>query len=86
MNGAYHVRFTKPATKQLRALPKEVVSKIDAAVVALADNPRPAGIKKLRGREGYRLRVGDYRVLYRVEDVIRIVEVYKVGHRRDVYD
>jgi mRNA interferase RelE/StbE len=54
-------------------------------LLALEDNPRPAGAKKLHGEDSYRLRVGDYRVLYTIDDQSRVVTVYAVGHRREVY-
>ncbi|WP_404980599.1 type II toxin-antitoxin system RelE family toxin [Carboxydichorda subterranea] len=50
-----------------------------------ADNPRPPGVRKLTGRDGWRLRVGDYRVIYDVDDESRRVTVLHIGHRRDVY-
>ena len=55
------------------------------AIDALADDPRPPGCEKLSGREGYRIRVGEWRALYRVDDQQRRVEVVRVAHRRDVY-
>lgn len=54
-------------------------------VGVLADDPRPPGIQKLRGRDQYRLRIGDYRVLYVIDDDGQIVTIASVGHRRDVY-
>ena len=55
------------------------------AINALADNPRPPGCEKLGGREGYRIRVGEWRTIYRVDDKQRRVDVVRVAHRRDVY-
>lgn len=67
-------------------LPRDIQHRLDPALLALADNPRPPGCKKLQGREEtYRIRVGDYRVIYRVEDDRLIVLVIEIGHRRDVY-
>lgn len=60
--------------------------RVMAAIRALAQNPRPPGGRKLSGRESYRIRVGDYRVIYLVDDEERILTVLGVGHRRDVYD
>jgi mRNA interferase RelE/StbE len=59
------------------------------AVVAFKDlavNPRPYGYKKLKGRPGYRIRVGDYRIIYQVKDNVLTVYILIIGHRRDVYD
>lgn len=58
---------------------------MDPAIDALAEDPKPPGAIKLQGREGYRLRVGDYRVLYRVDDEAQEVLITRVGHRRNVY-
>ena len=55
------------------------------AIDALADDPRPLGCEKLSGREGYRIRVGEWRAIYRVDDQQRRVDVVRVAHRRDVY-
>ena len=59
--------------------------KVKLAIGQLAETPRPQGCLKLRGREGWRIRVGDYRVIYDVEDEERTVIVLQIGHRRDVY-
>lgn len=56
------------------------------AIRDLANTPRPPGCKKLVGRDGWRIRVGDYRVIYEIDDSTRIVTVVHIGHRRDVYD
>ena len=61
-------------------------NKIVAAVKALATDPRPHGYKKLKGRPGYRIRVGDYRIIYQVKDNILTVFVLIIGNRRDVYE
>jgi len=66
-------------------LPSSVFDRITAAIVKLASEPRPRGCRKLRGRDEYRLRCGDYRVLYAVDDDQRAVEIMSVGHRREVY-
>jgi mRNA interferase RelE/StbE len=55
------------------------------ALEELAGDPRPPGIKKLKGREGWRLRIGDYRVIYEIDDTQKIIIVLHVGHRRDIY-
>ncbi len=67
--------------------PKQVVQKIIPAVMALANNPRPSGCKKLKGSKyNYRIRIGDYRVIYEIEDAILRVSVLAASHRKDVYE
>ena len=84
---AYSIVFKKSATKQIRLLPKQMLSKVASAIDELADDPRPASCKKLQGfNDTYRIRIGDYRVLYTVDDSIVTVEVVKVGNRKDIYD
>ncbi len=84
---AYEIVFRKSAIKQLRKLPKAVVSTLATLIDSLAENPRPTSCKKLTGvTNTYRVRSGDYRVLYTVDDSIVTVEIVKVGNRQDVYD
>lgn len=71
--------------KDLIAIPKQDVNRIMKRVGSLADNPRPAWSKKLSGREEYRGRQGNYRILYVIDDDVRIVAVTKVGHRKNIY-
>jgi len=66
-------------------LPALIHTRISRGILVLEDNPRPRGTKKLSGREEYRLRVGDYRVLYTIDDKGCVVTVFAVGHRREVY-
>jgi mRNA interferase RelE/StbE len=65
-----------------------MLKKILSAIEALVENPRPAGVKKLKGKGEnlWRIRVGDYRVIYLIDNTVRIVNIRKIGHRRDVYD
>lgn len=83
----YRIELLPAAVRSIADLPKNITAKIDAHIVALATTPRPVGSKKLRGVNPttYRLRVGDYRVVYRVDDGGRVVLVVDVGHRREVY-
>jgi mRNA interferase RelE/StbE len=81
----YEVRVRQSVGKDLVPIPKKDVQRIVAAIGALADDPRPPQAKKLSGAEKYRLRCGDYRVLYEIQDDVLIVCVVKVGHRKDVY-
>jgi mRNA interferase RelE/StbE len=82
----YRIVFKESARRELAALPIAVQKRLDARLVALADNPRPAGVKALQGQKGlFRLRVGDYRVIYHIHDEQLLVLVIKIGHRREVY-
>ncbi len=81
----YEIVFNKSVYKDLRRLPKSDIKRILARIDSLADNPRPPGAEKLTNEEKYRIRQGNYRILYRVEDMIITVTIVKVGHRRDVY-
>jgi len=82
---AYQVILKRSAEKELDALQAKTRNRIIKHLLALEENPRPSGIKKLQGQESYRLRVGDYRVLYTVNDKIKQVVILAVGHRREVY-
>jgi mRNA interferase RelE/StbE len=82
---SYNLQIKRSAEKELRRLPKADIRRIAQRIERLASDPHPAGCEKLFGDEGYRIRQGDYRILYRVEEERRIVEVYKIGHRREVY-
>ena len=75
------------AARQLEKLPKSAVERIDAAIAGLAGTQRPTGAKMLQGKlkPGWRLRVGDYRILYRIDDTAGDVRVFEIGHRREVY-
>jgi mRNA interferase RelE/StbE len=80
----YELRFKPSVARDLRGIPKADVQRILARIEALRDNPRPPGCEKLSAQERYRLRQGSYRILYTVAGVEVVVEVVKVGHRRDV--
>jgi len=81
----YEIVFKRSVYKDLRRLPKSDIKRILARIDSLADNPRPSGAEKLTNEEKYRIRQGNYRILYRVEDTIITVTIVKVGHRREVY-
>jgi mRNA interferase RelE/StbE len=81
----YEVQIVLSAEKELDRLPLIFHNRIVERILSLEENPRPKGIKKLSGREEYRLRAGDYRILYIINDKDRIVTVMAVGHRREVY-
>ncbi len=82
---SYEVLILRRAQKEMADLPKADYERVRDAVAALTENPRPAGCKKLVGREGWRIRSGDYRVIYEIEDTQKKVTVLHIGHRRDVY-
>lgn len=83
---SYTIQIFRRAQKELAALPQLVYPRVRDAIRELADTPRPPGCKKLAGREGWRIRVGDYRVIYEIDDRAQSITVMHIGHRRDVYD
>jgi mRNA interferase RelE/StbE len=82
---SYRLVIRRSAGKEIEALPPKERRRVVTKIQSLATNPRPAGCEKLSGEEKYRLRQGDYRVLYEIVDRELIVTVVKVGNRRDVY-
>ena len=83
---SYHVEFTTAAAKELRKLDPSIRRRILSGISELERDPRPAGCKKLAGEtNAWRIRIGDYRVLYDVIDNILVVTVVRVAHRREVY-
>jgi mRNA interferase RelE/StbE len=84
--GSYRIEFARSAERDLRRIDRPVVPRIVSAIAGLEANPRPPGTKKLVGADRtYRLRVGDYRVIYTVDDSVFIVSVDRIRHRREVY-
>lgn len=82
----YTVLYRASVKRDIRQLDAGTIQRIDAAILALADNPRPPGCVKLSGKSGYwRIRIGAYRVVYEIQDQKLIVLVVSVAHRRDVY-
>ena len=82
----YTVVLTQTAEKELRSLPSKIVERIIAVLKSLEENPRPADCKKLKGYKNlWRIRVGDYRILYVIDDVIMLVDVREIGNRKDIY-
>ena len=83
---SYNIFFKRSAEKELRTIPKPYLSKIVEKIKALSQNPRPQGAQLLKGEGRYfRLRQGDYRIIYEVDDANQKVTIIKVGHRREVY-
>jgi len=82
----YEITLKRRAIKALESINEPYYSNLKLAIFALADNPRPQGYKKLKARDGYRIRVGNYRIIYDIFDHILLVDVIEVGHRKDIYD
>lgn len=81
----YKVRVERKAQKKLSKIPEPYYSNLKASILELGNDPRPQGYKKLKGRDGYRIRVADYRIIYEIEDSILLVDVIDLGHRKDIY-
>ena len=81
----HRVELRRNAQKALDRLQKQERSKIISALLELEQNPRPIGVEKVRGTELWRIREGDYRIVYHVDDKNKIITIVRIGHRRDVY-
>ncbi len=82
----YKLIIKRSAEHDLRRLPHSLFLRINKRILALREDPRPAGVRKLKGNiEGWRVRVGDYRIVYQIDDTNQIVVIIRVRHRRDVY-
>jgi mRNA interferase RelE/StbE len=82
----YNIDFSKKAQKKLDRLSDDIANTILSAIGSLSNNPRPQGYRKLKGRKGYRIRVGDYRVIYEIFDAILLIDVIDLGHRKEIYE
>lgn len=82
----YSILFSRNAVKELEKISEPFYTGVKNAIAALSINPRPAGFKKLKGRNSYRIRIGSYRVIYDIIDNELIVDIITLGHRKDVYD
>jgi mRNA interferase RelE/StbE len=82
---SYNLVITRSAAKELERVPEKDRRRVVERIAGLAHNPRPPGCEKLSGEDKYRIRQGDYRILYEIVDDQLIVTVVRVGHRRDVY-
>jgi mRNA interferase RelE/StbE len=85
VTGSYSVLIKKSAERELREIPKSDLQRITQRIKELAAIPRPSGSEKLAGQDSYRVRQGDYRVVYTRDDDQRLIEIIKIGHRREVY-
>ena len=81
----YKISILRRAQKELADLPKTDFERVRDAILELSENARPIGCKTLVGREGWRIKIGNYRVIYEIEDTGKEITVLHVGHRRDVY-
>jgi mRNA interferase RelE/StbE len=82
---AYQITLRKRAIKALENIPEPYYSNIKEAIYSLADDPRPQGYKRLKGRTAYRIRVADYRIIYDISDDILLIDVIDLGHRKEIY-
>ena len=84
---SYAVELKPPARKELEALPDDLLARVVRKLEALAHTPRPVGCKKLKGyKDHWRIRIGDWRVVYVLNDAAKMVSVTRIAHRRDVYE
>ena len=83
---SYEVLIFRRAQKKLADIPLRDYRRVKSSIAALSDNPRPPGCLKLTGRPGWRIRVGDYRIIYEVDDPNRTVTVVDVGNRKEIYN
>ena len=81
----YRIILRPSAARQARRLPRRDYERIAKAIDTLAEDPRPHGIEKLQGASLWRLRIGDYRVIYAIDDEQMLITVVRIGHRREIY-
>jgi len=82
---SWQIEIARDARKELERLPTQIQIRISKAILALEENPFPHGCKKLKNRDGFRIRVGDYRILYFADTKLKQIAVGVIGHRREVY-
>lgn len=83
---SYRIEFRPVALRQMRRIPKPYKGRLLTAIAALADTPRPPGSVRLQGPEGFhRVRIGDYRIIYLIEERVLLICVVRVAHRKDAY-
>jgi mRNA interferase RelE/StbE len=81
----YQIKLDKRVEKELDRIPEKIFDRIREVISALKDNPRPLGVKKLTNQEHWRIRVGEYRILYEIDDGEKLITIFRIKHRRDVY-
>ncbi len=84
---SYTILLERQAEKELRSLPHKILRRIDKRLLALSTEPWPRGAVKLKGKEGegWRIKTGDYRILYMVDKTRKVIKVYRIKHRREAY-
>ncbi len=82
----YTLSFSIKAFKELEKINEPFYSNIKQAISNLIINPRPQGYKKLKGRDGYRIRTGNYRIIYDIFDTELVIDIITIGHRKDIYE
>jgi mRNA interferase RelE/StbE len=82
---SYRLSIPRRVSKHMEKLPTGIYERVDRAILALADDPRPPGCTRLKGRDDWRIRLGDYRIVYGIDDGRRTVEILHIAHRREVY-
>jgi mRNA interferase RelE/StbE len=83
----YALKIKRSAEHDLKRLPRPIFLRLNHQILALREEPRPSGTRKLKGKlEGWRIRVGDYRIVYQIDDSAHVVTIIRVRHRRDVYN
>ena len=83
--GKYKVFIRASASRELAAIPKKSLQKIVDRILTLEENPRPVGCEKLSVQERYRLRQGNYRIVYSIQDKEQSIHIVRIGHRKEVY-
>lgn len=82
----YHLKIKRSAERDLKRLPRSLLLRLNRQILALREDPRPTGTRKLKGKlKGWRVRVGDYRIVYQIDDSLHTVTIIRVRHRRNVY-
>ncbi|MCA9896731.1 MAG: type II toxin-antitoxin system RelE/ParE family toxin [Ardenticatenaceae bacterium] len=82
----YNLKIKNSAERDLKRLPKPLFLRLNQKILALREEPRPSGVRKLQGKlEGWRVRVGDYRIVYQIDEAEQTVTIVRIRHRRDVY-
>ncbi|MBU1076256.1 MAG: type II toxin-antitoxin system RelE/ParE family toxin [Spirochaetes bacterium] len=81
----YKILIKASAVKELNKIPKKDLQRITVKIQKLSDDPRPQGCEKLSGQERYRIRQGNYRIVYSIEDLVLTIYIIKIGHRKDIY-
>ena len=84
---SYTILLEQQAEKELRSLPSQILRRVDKRLLALSNEPWPRGAVKLKGKEseGWRIKTGDYRILYTVDKTQKVIKVYRIKHRREAY-